>query len=69
MFIGIDTNRFGLTTKQDNYQLQNDIKIVCTLKLFVQKSFFFFQSQSWLWKSTVASFRQSAGYVFYYSLL
>ena len=59
-----------LTTKQEYVQPQNDIKIVRTLKLFVQKTFFhqffrFFQSQSWLWESTAAIFRQSAGYVCY----
>ena len=62
------------STKQEYVQLQNDIKIVSTLKFFsVQFSFFlFFQSQSWLWGSTAAFFRESAECVwpsvgFYYS--
>ena len=40
MLIGIDTSPCGLSTKQEYVQLENDIKIVRTLKLFVQKSSF-----------------------------
>ena len=56
----------GLTTKQEYVQIQNDIKLVRTLKLFV--IFFlvfvlFYQPQYRLLESMAAIFLQYAGYV------
>ena len=70
MLIGIDSSPCSLSLKTEVcsttkcHQNKSDLK-----NFFVQKSFFFqyllfFQSQLCLLESTVAIFRQSAGYVY-----
>ena len=59
---------YPLSKKYEHFKLQIDIKIVCSLKMFLDKNqnfhyfLVFFRPQSWLWESTAAIFLQSTGY-------
>ena len=51
----------GVCSARKGHQNSSHFKIVGTKIIF---KFFLFQSKSWLWESTAAIFRQSAGYVY-----